>query len=75
MGGANLSLLTPIMMGGASLSGATPPGPPVLDSAVVLPQQGCPNSVLRIIIENMIYPITIDVLHQVWVVCDVFLKL
>ena len=30
-------------------------------------QLGCPNSVLRIIIENMIYPITLDVLHQVHV--------
>ena len=29
------------------------------------PQQGIPNSVLRVIIENMLYPITIDVLHQV----------
>ena len=28
-------------------------------------QQGTPNSILRIIIENMMYPITIDVLHQV----------
>ncbi|CAI8038963.1 Polypyrimidine tract-binding protein 2 [Geodia barretti] len=27
---------------------------------------GCPNSVLRIIIENMIYPITLDVLHQIF---------
>ena len=27
--------------------------------------QGQPNSILRVIIENMIYPITIDVLHQV----------
>ena len=28
-------------------------------------QQGVPNSILRIIIENMLYPITIDVLQQV----------
>ena len=27
--------------------------------------QGVPNSILRVIIENMLYPITIDVLHQV----------
>ncbi|XP_064386761.1 polypyrimidine tract-binding protein 2-like [Halichondria panicea] len=30
------------------------------------PQQGIPNSVLRVIIENMLYPITIDVLHQIF---------
>lgn len=29
-------------------------------------QQGTPNSILRIIIENMMYPITIDVLHQIF---------
>ena len=31
--------------------------------------QGQPNSILRVIIENMLYPITIDVLHQV---CYIF---
>lgn len=27
--------------------------------------QGGPNTVLRVIIEHMLYPITLDVLHQV----------
>lgn len=69
------SLLTPIS-GGASPSQAVASSPSVLDSSAGMsPSQqglplGCPNSVLRIIIENMIYPITLDVLHQVnlWVV-------
>lgn len=63
------SLLTP--MGGASPSQAGASSPSVLDSSSGMsPSQqslplGCPNSVLRIIIENMIYPITLDVLNQV----------
>ena len=65
------SLLTPLT-GGASPSQAGASSPSVLDSSASMsPSQqnvppGCPNSVLRIIIENMIYPITLDVLHQVW---------
>jgi len=63
--GANVSLLSPVMSGGASPSGTTATGSSPMDSA--LPQQqGCPNSVLRVIIENMLYPITIDVLHQIF---------
>lgn len=59
------------MSGGASPSQASVSSPSVLDSSACMsPSQqglplGCPNSVLRIIIENMIYPITLDVLHQV----------
>lgn len=43
------------------MSGGSP------STAGMLSQQppGQPNSILRVIIENMIYPITIDVLHQV----------
>ena len=58
-------------MGGASPSQAGASSPSVLDSSSGMsPSQqslplGCPNSVLRIIIENMIYPITLDVLNQV----------
>jgi len=46
---------SPVMQGGASPSGA-------MDQQQ---QQGCPNSVLRVIIENMLYPISIEVLDQV----------
>lgn len=59
------------MSGGASPSQAGASSPSVLDSSAGMSpsqqaqQLGCPNSVLRIIIENMIYPITLDVLHQV----------
>lgn len=49
--------------GGASPSGTSGSSP--LDPASPHGPQGCPNSVLRIIIENMLYPITVDVLHQV----------
>jgi hnRNP-L/PTB/hephaestus splicing factor len=60
------------MSGGASPSQAGASSPSVLDSSAGMsPSQqglplGCPNSVLRIIIENMIYPITLDVLHQIF---------
>ena len=69
------SLLT-TMSGGASPSQAGASSPSLLDSSAGMsPSQqglpvGCPNSVLRIIIENMIYPITLDVLHQVHVYID-----
>jgi hypothetical protein len=65
------SMLTPLT-GGASPSQAGASSPSVLDSSAGMsPSQqnvpsGCPNSVLRIIIENMIYPITLDVLHQIF---------
>ena len=49
------------MSGGASPSG----GAAYLDPASPQSQPGVPHSVLRVIIENMLYPITIDVLHQV----------
>ena len=64
------SLMTP-MSGGASPSQAGGSSPSVLDSSAGMsPSQqsvplGCPNSVLRVVIENMIYPITLDVLNQV----------
>ena len=63
------------MTGSASPSQAGASSPSVLDSSAGMsPSQqtvplGCPNSVLRIIIENMIYPITLDVLHQVCFCC------
>uniref|UniRef100_A0A1X7UYZ1 RRM domain-containing protein n=2 Tax=Amphimedon queenslandica TaxID=400682 RepID=A0A1X7UYZ1_AMPQE len=47
---------------------ANPGGVPTFTSTVgvVGTSQGQPNSILRVIIENMIYPITIDVLHQIF---------
>ena len=60
-----MSLAPPGVPGGASPSGTATPGSSPLDPASPHGPQGCPNSVLRIIIENMLYPITIDVLHQV----------
>ena len=56
-----MNLGSPVITGGASPSSASQVG--VVDPT----SQGCPNSVLRVIIENMLYPITIDVLHQVCV--------
>lgn len=60
-----MALAPPLVAGGASPSGTTTSGSSPLDPASPHGPQGCPNSVLRIIIENMLYPITIDVLHQV----------
>lgn len=60
-----MSLAPPVLTGGASPSGTATSGSSPLDPASPHGPQGCPNSVLRIIIENMLYPITIDVLHQV----------
>ena len=68
------------LSGVASPSQAGASSPSVLDSSTGMSpsqqgqQMGCPNSVLRIIIENMIYPITLDVLHQVciaWSACGI----
>ena len=53
------------MSGGASPSASPSNSSYTMEPASPQPPQGCPNSVLRIIIENMLYPITIDVLHQV----------
>lgn len=55
-----MTLGSPVVPGGASPSSASQAG--VMDLSLA---QGCPNSVLRVIIENMLYPITIDVLHRV----------
>ncbi|XP_035698248.1 polypyrimidine tract-binding protein 1-like isoform X3 [Branchiostoma floridae] len=45
-------------MGATALIGAASPNP--------VPTQGQPNSVLRVIVENLIYPVTLDVLHQIF---------
>lgn len=29
--------------------------------------QGGPNTVLRVIVEHMVYPISLDILYQVWI--------
>ena len=66
--GSNSTLMSPGMAGGISPSSASAAAVTLLEPGGASPQQhlvGCPNSVLRIIIENMLYPITIDVLHQV----------
>ena len=60
IGGGNMTLGSPVIPGGASPSSASQAG--AMDPLLTL---GCPNSVLRVIIENMLYPITIDVLHRV----------
>lgn len=62
--GGAMSLAPPSATGGASPSGNSGSSP--LDPASPHGPLGCPNSVLRIIIENMLYPITIDVLHQIF---------
>ena len=63
IGSSAQSVLTPGIVGVSSPGGASPSSVALEGS---LPQQqGCPNSVLRVIIENMLYPITIDILHQV----------
>ena len=64
VGTAAATLIPPSLSGGASPSGGAAY---VLDPASPQPQPGVPHSVLRVIIENMLYPITIDVLHQVHV--------
>eukprot|EP00731_Ephydatia_muelleri_P018505 Em0011g545a len=58
------SVLAPGIVGGISSPGGASPSSVALEGA--LPQQGCPNSVLRVIIENMLYPITIDILQQIF---------
>ncbi|CAH1242778.1 PTBP1 [Branchiostoma lanceolatum] len=45
-------------MGATALIGAASPNP--------VSMQGQPNSVLRVIVENLIYPVTLDVLHQIF---------
>ncbi|XP_078657080.1 polypyrimidine tract-binding protein 1-like isoform X11 [Branchiostoma floridae x Branchiostoma belcheri] len=45
-------------MGATALIGAASPNP--------VTTQGQPNSVLRVIVENLIYPVTLDVLHQIF---------
>ncbi|VDM45439.1 unnamed protein product [Toxocara canis] len=51
--------------GGASGgAGAAGIGSSALDISACTQQQ--PNSVLRVIIENMLYPVTLDVLHQIF---------
>ena len=74
--GTNVTLLSPVMSGGASPSGSTGAGTSPMDPTHPQ-QQGCPNSVLRVIIENMLYPITLDVLHQAscfWLKVSLFMK-
>lgn len=51
--------------GGASGGGAATMGSSALDISASCTQQQ-PNSVLRVIIENMLYPVTLDVLHQIF---------
>lgn len=64
IGSVAQGVLAPGIVGGiSSPGGASPSSSVALEGS--LPQQGCPNSVLRVIIENMLYPITIDILHQV----------
>lgn len=63
VGTAATNLIPPSLSGGASPGGGTAY---VLDPASPQSQPGVPHSVLRVIIENMLYPITIDVLHQVF---------
>lgn len=62
MGTTPTNLGPPSMSGGASPSGGASY---TMDPASPQSQPGVPHSVLRVIIENMLYPITIDVLHQV----------
>jgi hypothetical protein len=49
------------MIGGAHHHSTTPNGTPAAGDSV----QQAPNCVLRVIIENMLYPVTLDVLHSV----------
>ena len=48
----------------AGIHGSVAPSDPTVEFGNV---DGVPNSVLRIIVENMLYPITIDVLYLVCV--------
>ncbi|VDK31322.1 unnamed protein product [Gongylonema pulchrum] len=50
--------------GSAGGTGAAPVSSSALDISACTQQQ--PNSVLRVIIENMLYPVTLDVLHQIF---------
>jgi hnRNP-L/PTB/hephaestus splicing factor len=54
-------------MGGASpnYGGGSSPQSMTMVGVSAIPH-GQPNSILRVIIENMLYPITIDVLHQIF---------
>ncbi|VDN05245.1 unnamed protein product [Thelazia callipaeda] len=53
-----------VLGNGSTATGVTPISTSALDIAACTQQQ--PNSVLRVIIENMLYPVTLDVLHQIF---------
>ncbi|VDM95234.1 unnamed protein product, partial [Onchocerca ochengi] len=53
-----------VLGNGSTASGTAPISASALDISACTQQQ--PNSVLRVIIENMLYPVTLDVLHQIF---------
>lgn len=53
-----------VLSNGASNSGSATISSSALDISACTQQQ--PNSVLRVIIENMLYPVTLDVLYQIF---------
>uniref|UniRef100_A0A915PXF9 RRM domain-containing protein n=1 Tax=Setaria digitata TaxID=48799 RepID=A0A915PXF9_9BILA len=53
-----------VLGNGSTTTGAAPISASALDISACTQQQ--PNSVLRVIIENMLYPVTLDVLHQIF---------
>lgn len=53
-----------LVLGNGTTSATAPVSNSALDISACTQQQ--PNAVLRVIIENMIYPVTLDVLHQLF---------
>ncbi|CAG9537402.1 unnamed protein product [Cercopithifilaria johnstoni] len=53
-----------VLGNGSTATGTAPISASALDISACTQQQ--PNSVLRVIIENMLYPVTLDVLHQIF---------